>query len=136
MPIIYRIFPDRKLAYIRAWGEVTAEEIVTEGARMFAEPEWENGFNILCDYREISEFDLDREDVEEIVASDKRNEPLLDESRCAVVATDNLVFGISRMWEILSHDTRLTNMVFRDMDEAMAWLGLESDFPLSNHEEH
>ena len=58
MPIRYRIVPDQKFAYIRAWGKVTVDEIVIEGARMFAEKEWENGFNILCDYREVTEFNL------------------------------------------------------------------------------
>ena len=46
MPIAYRIVPDQKVAYIRAWGKVSGEEIMREGARMFAEREWKNGFNI------------------------------------------------------------------------------------------
>jgi hypothetical protein len=128
MPILYRIFPDQKVAYIKAWGKTTIDEIMIEGARMFAETEWENGFNILCDYREITEVNPTYQDIEKIVDQDKRNEPLFDNSKCAVVAKNDLIFGLSRMWEILSENTNLKKMVFKDINEARSWLGLEVDF--------
>ena len=87
MPIAYRILPDKKLAYIRAWEEVTVDDVMVEGARMFAETEWENGFNILCDYREVTKFDLRYDDIEKVVGQDRKNEPQFDKSKCAVVAT-------------------------------------------------
>ncbi len=83
--------------------------------------------NILCDYREVTELDVNSEDVNRIVAQDKRQEPLFDKSKCAVVTTDDLVYGMSRMWEILSDDTRLTTEVFRDINDALKWLGLDLD---------
>jgi hypothetical protein len=126
--ILYRIIPDQKVAYIKAWGKVTVDEIMIEGARMFAETEWENGFNILCDYREITEFNPVCEDVQRVVDQDKKHEPLFDKSKCAVVAKGDLVFGISRMWEILSQDTNLSTMVFRDIREAINWLEMDMDF--------
>lgn len=128
MPISYTIVPDQKIAYIKAWGKVVVEEIMTEGTRMFAETEWENGFNILCDYREITDFNLKNEDVEQVVDQDKKHEHLFDKSKLAIVAKSDLVFGISRMWEMLSLDSNLTKMIFRDMNDAENWLGLDSSF--------
>jgi len=128
MPILYRIIPDKKIAYIKASGKVNADEIMIEGARMFAETDWENGFNILCDYREITEFDLSNEDIKKIANQDKVHEPIFDKSKCAVVATSKLIFGLSRMWEIFSEDTSLTTMVFRDIREAIDWLEMDIDF--------
>ena len=128
MPILYRIVPDKKVAYIKASGNVSVDEIMIEGARMFAETEWENGFNILCDYREITEFDLSNEDIHKVTDQDKLHEPIFDKSKCAVVATSNLVFGLSRMWEILSQNTNLTTMVFKDIREAIDWLEMDMDF--------
>ena len=127
MPIIYKIVPDRKAAYIKAIGEVTVEDILLEGAKMFAQSEWENGFSILCDYREVTEFNIDTKQVRMIVEQDMKHDPMLDKSKCAVVATDDLVYGMSRMWEILSADTRLTTEVFRDINDAINWLELDLD---------
>ena len=128
MPVDYKIVADQKIAYVKAWGKVTADEILIQGARLFAENAWENGFRILCDYRKITEFNISNEDVRRIVDQDKQHEPLFDQSKCAVVAVDNLVFGLLRMWESLSYDNRLLKMIFRDMDEALEWLGVGLDF--------
>lgn len=127
MPIIYRIIPEQKISYIKAWGKISVDEIILEGARMFSEKEWENGFNILCDYREIIEVISKSEDIMEIVEHDKKNEPIFNKSKCAIVAKSDLIFGLSRMWEILSEDTKLTKMVFRDIKDAKRWLGLSLD---------
>jgi hypothetical protein len=128
MPILYRIVSDKKVAYIKASGKITVDEIMIEGARMFAETEWENGFNVLCDYREATEFEPIKEDIQRISDQDKAHEPLFDKSKCAIVATSDLVFGLSRMWEILSHNTNLTTNVFRDIREAIDWLEMDMDF--------
>jgi len=128
MPILYKIVPDKNFAYVKASRKVTVDEIMTAGARMFAEAEWANGFNILCDYRETTEFNLSNEDIQRVVAQDKAHEPNFDKSKSAIVATSDLVFGLSRMWEILSENTNLTTMVFRDIHKAIAWLKIDMDF--------
>lgn len=125
MPLQYRIFPDLKIAYVKGEGKVTADEIITQGARMFAEKEWFNGFSVLCDYREIDVFDLETEDIDGIVNQDKINERLFDQSKCAIVSGSNVVFGISRMWEILSENNRIETMVYRDIEDALRWLGID-----------
>lgn len=127
MPVEYKIIPDQKIAYIRAWGKVTADEIMIEGARMFAESDWVNGYNILCDYREITELNIKIEDIERIVIQDKEHEPLFDQSKCAVVSTGDLIFGLSRMWETLSEDNKLERIIFRNFDDALGWLGIDID---------
>ncbi len=128
MPILYTIAPDQKIAYIKAWGKVAVDEIMIEGARMFAETEWENGLNILCDYREITDFNLSKEDVALVVDQDKKHECLFDKSKIAIVAEDDLVFGMSRMWETLSSESNLTKMIFRNMNDAESWLGVDLSF--------
>lgn len=136
MPILYRVIPDQKVAYIKASGKVNADEIMREGARMFAETDWENGFNILCDYRNITELDLRSEDINRIASRDRVHEPIFDKSKCAVVAENDLIFGLSRMWEIVSEDTSLTTMIFRDIREAIDWLEMDVDFLAKIKKEH
>lgn len=127
MSLKYKIIPDLKIAYVRGTEKVTADEIMTEGARMFAETEWVNGFNILCNYSEITDFNLKTEEINKIVTQDKYNERLFDRSKCAIVAGNNLVFGLSRMWEILSSNNMIETNVFRNIEDSFRWLGLEED---------
>ena len=119
MTIRYKIIPDLKILYVRGMGKVTADEIITGGARMFAASEWTNGFNILLDYREISELSVKTEDINKLVDQDKTNKHLFDKSKCAIVAGSDLVFGVSRMWEILSEDKKNAKMVFRNIEDAL-----------------
>ena len=98
---------------------------MTTGSKIFANSEWINGFNILLDYREISELGVKTEDIENIVDQDKRNEYLFDKSKCAIVADSDLVFGLSRMWEAYSEDTKIKAMVFRNIEDSLRWLGMD-----------
>ena len=43
------------------------------------------------------------------------------------MANSDLVFGLSRMWEMLSADTKLTKRVFRNINDAIIWIGLDLD---------
>jgi len=95
---------------------------------MFAEAEWKNGFKILCDYRKITKFDLNLEDVKKVVMQDKKHELIFDQSKCAIVADADIVYGLSRMWEILSENNNLSKKIFRKINDAKTWLGLESDY--------
>ncbi len=126
MPLEYRIDSGQRFAYVKGVGKVTAEDIMTEGARMFAESEWANGFNILCDYREITDFNLKTEDIRRIISQDRDNELLFDQSKCAIVAVSSLVFGLSRMWETLSENTKIETTVFKNIEASLKWLDVEA----------
>ena len=128
MPVTYKISPELNVAYMKAWGNVSVDEILTAGVKMFTDTQWENGLNILIDYRDTQEFAIKAEDVKKVVQQDRQNEPLFDKSKCAIVANTDLIFGISRMWEILSEDINIPRMVFRDINDARIWLGLDSSF--------
>lgn len=125
MPVSHRILPDRNLTIIEAHGEVQVREILADGARMIASPDWRAGMNILCDYRLIEDLDMDTDAIHRIVAEDERNAGALDGCRCAVVAEQDLVFGLARMWEMLSEGSNFERAVFRDIASAMGWLGVK-----------
>jgi len=127
MALEYRIVSAQRFVHVRGVGKVTADDIMTEGARMFAESEWVNGFSILCDYRKITDFNLQTEDMRRITSQDKSNELLFDQSKCAIVAVSGLVYGLSRMWEALSENTKLETMVFRNIEDSLRWLGIEAN---------
>ena len=127
MTIRYRFFPEQRLVIIRASGAVSPEELVETDARILSDPSWVNGFDILCDYRELEIPIADLEGIEKLVEHDAENAHIQDRSRAAVVAPRDVVFAFSRMWETLSREGGLTGAVFRTMAEAVEWLGADDD---------
>ena len=125
MPLKYKIVPDLKFVYIKASGEITVDEIMMAGAKIFTDREWVNGFHILCDYRETTALNLTSGDIRKIIKQDINNSPLFDKSKFAVVADKDLIFGLSRMWEILSENNPIQTMVFRDISDAHRWVDME-----------
>ena len=47
-------------------------------------------------------------------------------SRRAIVVDADVVFGVSRMYEVFAHEMGPEIQIFRDMDAARAWLGLDA----------
>jgi len=47
--------------------------------------------------------------------------------RCALVATEDIHFGMSRMGSVYSESVGVETEVFRTEDEALAWLGVRAD---------
>ena len=125
MPIRHKIIPSAKIAYAKAWGTLALEEILREGNNLFSDEGWEDGFDVILDYREAVKMDLNMEDVRQIVRQDKVNNTHLKGCRCAVVANGDHAYGLSRMWQMMSDgETNVDAMVFRDISQALDWLGL------------
>lgn len=118
-----RIDKDRRLAQIRAKGMVNVLELQDIFLEMVAHEEWQAGFNILFDYREIENFDVSSKDIDDITEWQASIDALIGDGRCAVVAYRDFVYGMSRMWEILSSERSQQICVFRQINDAVAWLG-------------
>jgi hypothetical protein len=46
----------------------------------------------------------------------------VEAGRVAIVATEDLVFGLGRMYELLAGDMKVKTAVFRDSELARQWL--------------
>jgi hypothetical protein len=54
-------------------------------------------------------------------------DPRVGESRLAIVAPRDELFGLGRMYEFLRGDSPVDVRVFRERKEAELWLGLSKD---------
>ncbi|KPJ99887.1 MAG: hypothetical protein AMJ60_03465 [Desulfobacterales bacterium SG8_35] len=117
-----KIDKERKLARITASGKVNVLELKAIFIETVRHEDWQSGFNMLCDYSKIEDFDVTPRDIEEITHWQTSIDPLIGKGRCAVVASKDSVFGMSRMWEILSSDSSQQICVFRQMNNAVLWL--------------
>ncbi len=120
---IIEIDKDKKLAQVKAGGKVDALEIKEIFIETVAHKDWKAGFDMLCDYRNIDDFDVSTEDIDDFTEWLISIDELIGDGRCAVVASKDAVYGMSRMWEIISSDRPQEICIFRTREDAVAWLG-------------
>ena len=85
--------------------------------------DWQADFKMLCDYSRIENFDVTSQDIDDITEWQTSIDALIGNGRCAVVASKDSVFGMNRMWEIFSSERSQQICVFRQINDAVLWLG-------------
>ena len=76
----------------------------------------------LTDYTGGTKFEVSTQKVEQIAKICESSSIANSEAIVAVVAEQDFMFGIARMWELLSDGTNWETMVFRNREEAEAWI--------------
>jgi len=106
---------------------VTDDLLIPSYESAYGDPLWQPQF------AEIS--DLRRADMSQITTTGlRRLIKLIDTlyqgigNEAAVVAPDDLNFGLARLYEMESADSLQKMRVFRDFSEAGIWLGIEAAF--------
>jgi len=122
MPCRYRIDRDQRLVEVVIDGVISDEDIVELAERMRADPALRPDDRHLVDARRASGLEVSNETVRLLA----HTEPLFVPGvRRAIVVATSLEFGLARMFQMLGEDRSGQVGVFRDMDEALAWLGME-----------
>jgi len=115
---------EQKLARVYARGKVNVLELRDIYSELIKHRDWRPGFDILCDYREIEDFDVSSRDIDEISEWQTSIDNMIGNGKCAVVASRDSVFGMSRMWEMISANRSQHICIFRELDDAVSWLGI------------
>ena len=116
MAITYRIEPQNQLVLVRLSGTLSYDELVEMTDRLRADPEFRPHYRELA----IAEsFDATPETIQSLAL----RPPVFDErARRAVVVDSDLAFGTIRMFQTRRGEVAGEIRVFRDVDEARAWL--------------
>ena len=120
MPVHAQIDWDAGLILFTARGPVTRADMESALSAIYEDPERSLPSTYLWDLRE-AEIDWSGEQVKDFVYWVLANRPE-GTSRNAVVASSDLQFGLARMYEALISEIPANLSVFRDMDEARAWV--------------
>ena len=118
------IDPEQKLALVIASGKVNVLELRRIYSELIRHSDWRAGYDILCDYRQIEDFDVSARDIDEISEWQTSIDNLIGNGKCAVVASRDSVFGMSRMWEMIYTERSQDICIFRELDDALLWLGM------------
>ncbi len=120
MPITYVIDIPRRIIFTTATGVV---DLASYGEYLDvreADPSYDRTMSGIFDARE-ARFVFSQEDMRRMVKLAKNALPDTETKR-AIVVSGTLEYGLSRMFQTLSLDSRLQYAVFRDYDAAMDWI--------------
>ena len=76
----------------------------------------------LSDYTKVTQLDVSSSDVGLVAKLCEKASVTNPNIVVAVVADNDITFGMSRMWEILSDKTNWGIMVFRKREDAEKWI--------------
>ena len=121
MPLEYDVETETGLVVVHASGEIPPEEYFGLWATFIEDDRIQNAPRILADFREI-ELSRSGADIRRVALGSKRFHAFMLGGSQAVVATQEASFGMARMYEALLEGTGFEIEVFRDLEEARAWI--------------
>jgi len=118
MPITYRIDPTRHLVVTEWSGTITIQEARAYFSGLRSDPDFDPTMLHLSNALK-ADAPLTLGELR-LLASES---PFADCGRAAIVASSDLVFGVSKQYKALANRKSRTIRVFRELDEAFEWLG-------------
>jgi len=125
MPCEYSIDPERRLVVSSGTGTFRHADFIEHLDLLRADPRFDPGFDHLVDARHFDRFDLTPSQLRDMASRSL----FAATSRRALVVSSAFHFGLARMFAAIRESTSgQTTMVFRELREATAWLGLPADY--------
>jgi len=122
MPAHYKIDKARLLVLSIGTGVLTDDDLRAHMIRLTDDYEFDPSFRQLFDLRGVTEMEVTGAGVRELA----RMNPWKEGAQRAVVTNSEIAFGMARMFEMLTYSKPDEIRVFREMSEALAWLGLDA----------
>ena len=120
----YVIDTSKNLISTTGTGVLTDDDVMLHRKSLTADPKFNPKMRELSDIRGVSEFKVTSAGVRLMVASDVKMVPEGGMHQLAVVASENVAYGMSRMYQTLDEPNIRTVGVFRNYEDAVEWLGI------------
>jgi hypothetical protein len=118
MPASYEIDAQRRLVLSRGWGVLTDEDLIDHYERLRADPDLDPTYAQLIDLREVERFATAGVTIE-LVA---RLRVFAPGARRAVIASEDVAYGMARMFASFAESQDQQIEVFRDARAAVDWV--------------
>jgi len=125
MPVTYELDLQRGLIRTRCTGPVVFAEVLEHFKALEADPACPDRLDVLLDLSGIINLPSAGQ-VKAVAAETNRLLSRVHWGRCAIVAPSDVIYGVSRMFEMISEAYFSGLRVFRSYDEAEAWLVAQS----------
>ncbi len=122
MPTEYTIDKSQKIVFTVGYGVITDDEVYAHQEKLRDDPDFDPSFSQLVDCTGVTKADnLSTDAIYELA----RRHLFGAASKRAFVAPQKLVYGLIRMFQILTDDYPDELVVFRNLTEARKFLKLE-----------
>ena len=76
----------------------------------------------LRDFTDVSDISISSAEIEGLAIQDKEAFEVNQNMLIALVAKEDLIFGLARMWEAYAYKPSFETMVFKKIDDAKHWI--------------
>ncbi len=121
MPTTYKIDKDLGLIWSEFSGLLDFECVQTHQKILSADLDFDPSFDLLVDLRKVERVSLSSKDM----ATLQYHSPYDKNIKSAILTSEDIQFGVSRMYQTLQNKGDDKSMVFRSLTEARKWLGLD-----------
>lgn len=123
---MYDIAIDReRRRVVTAWGTLVTDASLLDYQKTVWDDADIHGFDELIDFRALETIQVTTDGLEAVAHLAAGMDGAVGQGRFAIVVGDTLSYGLSRMYEAFRElDANATRqvMIFRQMDDALAWL--------------
>ena len=120
MPTTAHVDPHTGIAHYSATGDMTRDEVISIITQVYGDPAFRSPWHSMWDLSGARPM-FTADELREVAAYVRAHRPV-DAGRIAIVATEDLAFGMSRMYEVFASDLKVETRVFRDSELARQWL--------------
>jgi hypothetical protein len=129
MPITFHFRPEAELVICVHSGKVPDHEFLTSYKALYENDLFNTSMNLLVDLRQVDSSPRSRDVLYQFANfMQGRYADTGAHPKVAVVAPEDLSFGLARMYEVFADGVPWDFVVFRVADAALAWLGVPEDF--------
>lgn len=127
MTVQSEIFPGQGYVVHSVLGPISIQEIQAAWAPLMKNQAYHPELNVVWHFMPGSVLSISAEDMPEMVKKVAAHIRERGSSyRLALVSDDDLNFGVSRMFEGLAAQLPVSVSVFRELDDALAWVSVET----------
>lgn len=123
MAVTYEIDQARRRIHTRCIGAVTFDEVRQHFADLVRDPDCPERLNVLLDLSETTSLPTSGQ-LSAVTTEIARVSPRVQFGSCAIIASQDALFGMARMFEVFAEKYFGATRVFRTVDEGTRWLEL------------
>ena len=121
MPITYTIDRQQNLIHTMGAGDITFAEVLDHFQALAADPAFNPGTDVLLDLLGCTSPPSNAQ-VREAAAFLEHRSVRLRFGRCAVVASQDVMYGMMRIFQVFAESAFASIRVFRNLEDARLWL--------------
>jgi hypothetical protein len=125
MNITFQIDTKLNTIFSKARGPISIDDLIHNAKAIQRHPKFKKNLNSLLDLSEARPAEnIDFNKVNMFRDFTESIQEIRGSCKLAIVAPEDLVFGLSRMFAILSEGLSIHTRIFRSEKEAREWLGI------------